>query len=114
MSMPAANSRISNLEAALLALLAMQHPKAVDAIDAFATLRRIKYIPAVSLSEAMIMLIAAMTHMEELGYARSFSDGGEEWYALTNSGAELIADDTDIKAAIGLYALMAHCGGKPC
>jgi hypothetical protein len=107
-------SRLSNLEAALLAVLAVQHPKAVDAIDAFSALWRIKYIPTASLSEAMVLLVEAMTNVEALGYAGCFTDGCGVWYALTPVGAQLTVGDKDIQAEIAICALMSHCGGKPC
>jgi hypothetical protein len=108
---------ISNLEAAVLAVLALEHPQRVDAIDAFCALWQIKKIPTPSLSEAMTLLVMAMTALEEMNYARCDTEGDAVWYSLTANGAELITGDGDIKEALGLYALMGAdllAGGKPC
>jgi hypothetical protein len=49
--MSAPKPLVSNLEASLLAVLAMMHPGRVDAIDAFTALWRIKHIPSADLAE---------------------------------------------------------------
>lgn len=106
--------RITNLEAALLAVLAMSYPQRVDAVDAFSTLRRIKYISAPDLLEGMVMLVTAMTRLEEFGYASSYRDEDVEWYALTPAGEKVTVGDPDIDAGLAMYAVMSHSGGKPC
>ncbi|MFL6314759.1 MAG: hypothetical protein ACJ71W_21855 [Terriglobales bacterium] len=105
--------RITRLEAALLAVLAMNHPKRVDAIEAFTALWRIKYIPTPDLQEGMVMLVEAMSKLEEIGYGDCQSEGDIVWYALTPSGAKVTVGDPDIEAA-AIFALMSHSGGKPC
>jgi hypothetical protein len=112
-------SRISELEAGLLAVLAFSHPQRLDAIDVFNALWRTRHIPTPSLSEAMEMLVLAMSHMEKLGYASCKDEGAFVWYALTPEGASLILGDSNITDEIaGLHALMGADrlagGGKPC
>jgi hypothetical protein len=108
---------ISDLEASLLAVLALAHPQRVDAIDAFCALWQIKKIPTMSLSEAMTMLIIAMTSVEEMGYGVSQTEGAIVYYSLTPSGVAMLMGDGDIRAAVEMHALMGAdrmAGGKPC
>jgi hypothetical protein len=116
MTLPSTDSRVTRLEAALLAVLAMAHPRRVEAIDAFTALWQIKFIPTPDLESGMTMLIMAMTALENLGYGRSQLEGEIAWYSLTDAGVRTLMSDLDITDALGFYGMMGAdrlAGGRP-
>ncbi len=85
--------RPSDLELIILALLALSHPKALDAINLYVLLWEMKKFPAgISRSEAMTLMLVECHNAEARGYAHCVDADNEVFYSLSPTGAALFAD----------------------
>jgi hypothetical protein len=108
---------MQDLEAAMLAVLALNYPKPVDAIDMFSTLWKMKRIPAASMAQGMELLVITFTDLENRGYGCMRDIGSNVFYALTKQGADELICGEIKDTTSALHALMGAdrlAGGKPC